>query len=179
MDEHTEKIIAERVVYKGKVLSVLERDIEIAPGKTVTWEVTATKGTKSVEVLAIDDGGNVLMVEEYLGGINARGLVFPGGTIDDGEDPVITADRELQEEIGYRGDLTKLAELAVRPGYSTQHTILFLAQHLRPSKLVGDEDHHFELRRIPFAKALAMCETGEINDARVVAGLLLAAKKLQ
>lgn len=178
MTEHSEKIVEERVVYKGKVFSVVERDIEIKPGKTVTWEVIEKRGKSSVAIVAIDKEKNVYLVEEYFGGTNKRGLKLPMGMIDEGEEAETAADRELQEEISFKGTLIKLADMTISPGYMTQRTVFFLAKDLKPSSLKGDEEHHFKVHKIPIQAAIAMCESGEIDEARTIAALLLAEKKL-
>jgi ADP-ribose diphosphatase len=177
MPEHTEKIMNERVLHKGRLFSVLERDIEIQPGKTVSWEMISTTGG-SVAIVAMDEEQNVYLVEEYFAAINKRGLKLPGGMIDEGEEPAVAADRELQEEIGFRGDLSKLADMTTAPGYLTHRTVFFMAKNLKPSSLQGDEEHHFKVNKLPFQHALAMCESGEIDEARTVAALLLAEKQL-
>jgi len=178
MDDFTEQILDERAVYTGKVFTVVERNIQIAPDKTATWEVIKKRGDNSVAIVAVDDEHNVFLVEEYFGAINKRELSLPKGRIDDGEDAETAANRELQEEIGMRGNLTKLADVSVSPGYLTQITTLFLAQDLQTSQLQGDEEHHFAIRKMPLAQAIAMCQNGEISEARTITALLLAEKQL-
>jgi ADP-ribose diphosphatase len=177
MSEHDEKILEERVAYKGRLFSVVERDIEIKPGKTVTWEMISTGGD-AVGIVAIDADQNIYLVEEYFAAVHERGLKLPGGKIDDGEEPETAANRELQEEIGFTGDFSKLADMTTAPGYIIHRTVIYLAENLKSSSLEGDEKHHFRVHKLPLHKAVAMCASGEIAEARTVAALLLAEKKL-
>ncbi len=175
---HKERIIAERELYRGKVFSVLARDIEIRPGKEVSWEIIRKHGGDSVAVVPIDDDMNVCLVEEYFGATNQRGLKLPMGMMDTGEDPEKSAQREMQEEIGLSGTLTQLSLMTISPGYLTQRTYVYLATKLIEKKLVGDEEHYFKVIKMPLSEAVEMCRNGSIAEARTIAGILLAKDSL-
>jgi ADP-ribose diphosphatase len=171
-----ETIVAERVVFQGRSLRVLERDIQLSESKTVTWEVLA-KGD-SVAIVALDDDNFVWLVEEYFGAINERSLCLPKGRVDNGELPAAAAARELREEIGMGGELEHLITMSVSPGYLTQRTEVFLATGLHPDPLPGDEAHHLEIVRIPLSQAIEMCGQGAITEARTIAAIMFAGRKL-
>ncbi len=86
------------------------------------------------------------------------------------------AQRELQEETGYRAAETRpLGGFYVAPGYCSEYIHVFLATGLEPSRLAADADEELELVRLPLAQALALVRRGEMEDAKSIIGLLLAA----
>jgi len=173
-----ETILAERVVAEGRKFKILEREIEVAPGRVVTWEVL-DKGGDSVAMVAVDGIGDVYLVEEYFGATNERSLCLPKGKVDPGETPEVAAIRELREEIGYSGNAQLLSKMSVSPGYLTQYTTIFLVTGLREDAIVGDEVQHLQTAKMPLDTAVDRCLRGEISEARTVAGLLLAAAHLR
>lgn len=176
-DDFVERIISERVVGAGRTFRILEREIEIAPGRITKWEVL-DKGGDSVAMIAVDDDGFVYLVEEYFGATNERTYCMPKGRIDADEDPAAAALRELQEEVGMTGTPQLLSVLSVSPGYLAQRTSLFLVTGLRVARRPGDEAHYLRVVRLTLDEALTRCFSGEISEARTVAGLCLAAVRL-
>lgn len=173
MADSGEEVVAEREVFRGRRLTVLERDIRVTADRVVTWEVLAKDD--SVAIVALDAQRRVHLVEEYFGAIGERALCLPKGRIDPGETPAEAADRELREELGLRGDLTHLGTLSVSPGYLSQRTQIFLATGLAPDPLEGDEEHSLRPMTFLLDEAVRMCRDGAIHEARTVAALYLAA----
>ncbi|WP_170222808.1 NUDIX domain-containing protein [Nonomuraea turkmeniaca] len=173
-DFEEEEVVAEREVFRGRRLTVVERDIRIAADRVVTWEVI--QKDDSVAIVAIDAEHRVHLVEEYFGATGERALCLPKGRIDAGETPAEAAGRELREELGLRGDLGHLCTLSVSPGYLSQRTEIFLATALSPDPLEGDEEHSIKPVTLQLDDAVRMCLNGEIHEARTVAALLAVAR---
>ena len=101
-------------------------------------------------------------------------LPFPKGKIDDGESILVAANRELQEEVGYKSEkIKKIYTLDLAPGYMDHKTHIILAENLVPSKLEGDEPEDLEVIK---------CKKNDINkllfennniDSRVLASLYI------
>ncbi len=126
-----------------------------------------------VTLLPIDAEGKILFVSQYRHPIGRVLLELPAGTLDDGEDPEVCAQRELQEETGYRaGNIERLGGFYSAPGYCTEYLPVYLCTELVESRLQGDEDS-IEVVRIPLEEALRMVAAGEIEDAKSLAALLL------
>jgi ADP-ribose pyrophosphatase len=106
-------------------------------------------------------------------------LEVPAGGIDRGESPEDAAQRELREEIGMRaGRLEPIAEFYVSPGFLTEYVYAFLATDLSDSPAEADDDEDIAVVRMPLAAAVAMAERGEFRDAKSIAGILVAARRL-
>ncbi len=106
-------------------------------------------------------------------------LLLPGGTVEHGEELAVTANRELQEEIGYRAGSMEFL-LAIRPWskYLGVTSHVFVAQGLQPSKLDGDEGYEIGLEPHPLSALDDLIQTGALCDARVIAALLVARQRL-
>jgi 8-oxo-dGTP pyrophosphatase MutT (NUDIX family) len=128
-----------------------------------------------VLVVALSEQGEVLLITEPAPAFNAPTFVLPGGSVEHGEELSLTANRELQEEVGLRAStLNYLGELRPFSKYLAVRSHVYLARQLTPSELPRDEDYEIEVTRVPLASFEAMVEDGRLLDARVVAALYLA-----
>ena len=122
--------------------------------------------------------GDVVLVRQYRLPAQEALLEIPAGGVDAGESAEEAAQRELQEETGYRaGRLERLAGFFVSPGYCTEFIHVFLATDLSESVIAGDEDEDIALERMPLADAVRLIERGEIKDGKSIVGLLQAADR--
>ena len=106
-------------------------------------------------------------------------LELPAGTLNEKEQPEEGAARELEEELGVvAGKLEKLCEFFVSPGFCEEKMWLYLATDLKETKQRLEEDELIEVVRLPIDRALQMITDGEIEDAKTIIGLLLAAPRV-
>ena len=106
-------------------------------------------------------------------------LELPAGTLNDRERPEDGAARELEEELGVvAGKLEKLSEFFVSPGFCEEKMWLFLASDLRETAQRLEDDEQLEIVRMPIERALQMITDGEIEDAKTIIGLMLAAPRV-
>jgi ADP-ribose pyrophosphatase len=133
-------------------------------------------------VPVIDDGAAVLLVRQYRAAVDRELLELPAGKRDvDGEAPEVTAGRELEEEVGQRaGRLEKLAEFLNSPGFSDEHSFVYLGLDLEPcaSSLQGVEEEHMTVERVPLHQVPELIASGAIEDAKTIIGLCLARQAL-
>lgn len=126
-----------------------------------------------VSIVAIDANDRLLLVRQYRHPVGRDLLELPAGTLDQSETPEVCAERELQEEAGYKpGRLERLGGFYLAPGYCTEYQHVFLATQLIESRLEGEEDT-IELEAMPLDEALRLVANGEIVDSKTVAALLL------
>jgi len=140
-------------------------------GQESTTEVIEHRG--GVTIVAFDDQERLLLVRQYRHPVGRVLLELPAGTIDPDEPPEVCAERELQEETGYRPRrIERLGGFYSAPGYCSEYLHVFLCADLVESRLEGDEEA-IELERMPLEDALRLIAAGEIEDAKTAGALLL------
>lgn len=128
-----------------KLFKINKLDIEFDNQAIREYEVISGTGSGAVMIIPIL-GDNFLFIREYAAAINNYSLTFPKGKIDDGESILVAANRELQEEIGYKANkIRQIFSLNLAPGYMDHKTYIILAENLVPSKLNGDEPEDLEV----------------------------------
>lgn len=168
--ELTEKTLTSREVYRGRILRVREDTVRLPNGKTAEREVAEHPG--GVGILALD-GGDVLLVRQYRYAFSRVLTEIPAGKREPGEEPFVTAQRELREEIGATaGKWTELGALIASPGCYGEVLYLYMAQELTFGDTHPDEDEFLDVVRMPFDRAVELCMTGELTDAKTVTALL-------
>jgi ADP-ribose pyrophosphatase len=170
-----ERVSESRRIHEGRIVSLREDTVDFADGHAALREVI--EHVEVVAIVPLDADGNVVLVRQYRLPAKDALLEIPAGGIDDGESIKDAAQRELQEEIGYRAErLERLSGFFVAPGYCTEFIHLLLATGLSESAIAGDEDEDIVIERLPLAQAVGLIATGEIRDAKSIIGLLLVAR---
>lgn len=115
-------------------------------------------------VLALTEGGEAVLVEQYRYGIDRIGLELPAGAVDPGEDVAEAARRELLEETGYAADdWDKLGALAVEPGRHTNYGHVFVARGARRVAAPETDDaEDLRVRLVPSAGLPDLVRSGRI-----------------
>jgi len=140
-------------------------------GRETTREIV--EHSDCVAIVAIDENGNVLLVKQFRRPVKKALLEIPAGGIDPGEDPVTTVRRELREETGYSPRRVEtLGGFYSAPGYSSEYLYLYLATDLTSSPLHAEDTENIRLVRVPIAQITSLITSGNICDAKSIAGLL-------
>lgn len=172
--ESMPKTIATESVYKGRVFdvridSIREGDVEY------TREIVVHRG--SAVIVPVFDDGTVALVRQYRHAAGEYLLEIPAGSLEDGEDPLTGAIRELEEEIGVTAaSVKKLTEFYVSPGFLTEKMHVFLATGLTATQQNLESDELIEIERYTFPLLREMIATGGITDAKTIIGITLADK---
>jgi ADP-ribose diphosphatase len=160
-----------RTVYDGKLFDVTlerwgdrEREIVEHPG--------------AVAIVAVDRDDNVWLVRQLREATRRELVELPAGTREDGEDPLETAKRELQEECGLTGgEWRELGSFWTTPGFCRELMHLYLATGVEPGDADPDDDEDVEVVKWPVSQLAE--RLGEIEDAKTLAGLLLYLRNYQ
>ncbi len=175
-DKAAPEVLASEDVYRGRVFSV-SVDTVREQGREHTRDVVQHPGSGAI--VAAHDDGTVTLVRQYRHPAVKYLLEIPAGSRDDFESPEVCAARELGEELGLvAGNLEKLTEFFVSPGFCAEKMWVYLATDLTETAPNPEDDEHLELVRLPLKRALEMITDGEIEDAKTIIGLTLAAARL-
>ncbi|MEN9214473.1 MAG: NUDIX hydrolase [Gloeomargarita sp. DG02_4_bins_56] len=121
--------------------------------------------------------GQLVLVRQYRFAAQGRLLEFPAGTLEAGEEPLTTIQRELQEETGYQAHKWQsLGEFFLAPGYSDEVIYAYLATDLAPlaQQPERDADEDMEVVLLSPQELAAAIDRGEGVDAKTIAGFFLA-----
>src|SRR5207237_6730642 len=145
--------------------------------KTYVREVVHHRG--SAVILPAFDDGTIALVRQYRHRTVKYMLELGAGGLDDRERQEEAAARELEEELGLvAGKLGKLSEFFVSPGFCAEKMWLYLATDLTETARRPEDDEVIEVVRLPITRALQMITDGEIEDAKTIIGLMLAAPRI-
>jgi ADP-ribose pyrophosphatase len=150
----------------------VERVVQTSPdGSRHIREVVRHPG--AVVILPLLDDGRLCLLRNYRVAVGQTLIELPAGTLEPGEDPSVTAERELAEETGYRAKrIEHLLTFCMSPGILDERMYLYVARSLEPGRtaLEAGEDIHPLL--CTWDEAIEMARAGRIADAKTLVALL-------
>jgi ADP-ribose pyrophosphatase len=171
--DFTEKRVDGRSVFDGRMLKVRVDEVELPDGGRSIREYVMHPG--AVVMLALTGDGGILIERQFRYPLGLHMLELPAGKIEPGEDPLVTARRELLEETGYSAaHWTCLATVHPCVGYSDERLIYYLAEELSFEGARLDHGEFLETLTVPLDEALEWVRRGKITDGKTVAGLFWA-----
>ncbi len=171
------EVLASADMFSGRVFSVTTDTVREGE-RTMKRDVVRHPGSAAIVPVFADR--TVALVRQYRHPTVKYLLEIPAGTRDNFEAPEECAARELQEELGLvAGQLEKLSEFFVSPGFCAEKMWVYLATELTDTTAAPEEDELLEVVRLPLTRALDMIAAGEIEDAKTIIGLTTAAAKLK
>lgn len=175
-DAGVPKVLVSKDIYRGRIFDVT-RDTVSEDGSVYEREVVHHSG--GAGVIAAFGDGTVGLVRQYRHPARRYVLELPSGKLEEGERPEACAVRELEEELGVvAGRVELMSEFFTTPGFCSEKFWLFLATDLTETSCRHEDDEFIQTVRLPFGRALGMLASRELEDARTIIGLLLAARRL-
>jgi ADP-ribose pyrophosphatase len=173
----TAELLSSEVVYEGPLFRVRHDKLIEPGGKHSERDVIRHNG--SVVILALDGSKSkknpwIVMERQYRHAANQFLWELPAGKLEAGEEPLVGAKRELEEETGYKAKKWKpLVEYYASPGFLGESMKVFLAEGLMPGDAHPEEDEDIELRLVKMSEVLKMIEKGAILDGKTLTSVLL------
>lgn len=172
-----ERKLSSEMKFDGKLIKVTY-DVAEVNGKEAWREVVHHPGASAV--VAIDDDGRIIMEKQFRYALNDYLLEIPAGKLDAGEDPLVCAKRELEEETGIiASEWISLGTIATSPGFCNEVIHLYVAKGLSKGKIHWDEDEYVEVERYTFDELLQRIKDETIKDSKTLSALLLAMPHLK
>ena len=167
-DEHlAEKKISGEGVYDGIFLKMKRDTVSLPDGQHAVREYLEHPG--AVAILAVLDDGRILLERQYRYPIAQAVIEIPAGKLNAGEDPLLCAQRELQEETGYTAKhWSKIRRIHPVISYSTEFIDIYLAEGLSPGPARLDEEEFLDVFAAPLEELLHWVEMGKITDVKTI-----------
>jgi ADP-ribose diphosphatase len=165
------------IVAKSKLFTVEKLDLEFSNGAKREFERMSGAGRGAVMIVPLKDADTMLLIREYACGTHSYHLGFPKGLIDPGESPEQAANRELQEEVGYKAStLHSLHKVHMAPTFFNAQMHILIAEGLSPQKLEGDEPEPLDVIEWPISAVDELLARDDFVEARCIVALLLLQK---
>lgn len=164
------------ILFQGKIFRV-ERAVQTTPDG-VEHQRQVVRHPGAVAVLPILDDGRICFVRNYRVAVGETLIELPAGTLEPGEEPARTAERELAEETGYRaGRIQHLLTFHMSPGILDERMHLYLAEQLEPGPTALEPGEDIQTFLCTMDEAMRMIDSGEIRDSKTLVGLLWYANR--
>ncbi len=171
-------ILKSERVFEGKIFNIRIDEVQKPTGATMQIDVVEHSG--AVTLIPMDEHNRILLVKQYRHAVGKILLELPAGTLDHNETPEDCAIRECREEIGMApAKLMHLGGFYLAPGYSSEYSELYLATDLSPAPLPQDLDEDLVVEPLSIEEILNKISTGEIQDAKTLAGVLMLKQSLE
>jgi ADP-ribose pyrophosphatase len=171
------RLLGRRVLWEGSVGSFGIDSVEL-PGGTRA-ELALLRHPGAAAVVPFVDREHVVLLRQFRHA--AGGVIWevPAGKLDGNEDPTVCALRELEEETGYRAArIVRTGEIFTTPGFTDERIHLFSAHELTPGTQAHEAHEVIESEVVALSRALEWIASGEIRDAKTIAALYLAARRI-
>ncbi len=170
------EVISSRLSYEGPLFRVYTDEI-LEKDRQVTRDVVRHNG--SVVILAIDDTKSkrdplIVMERQYRHAAKEYLLEVPAGKMEEGEDALAGAKRELLEETGFRAARwRKMVRYFASPGFLGEWMQVFIAEGLTVGEAQPEYDEQLEIEMMPLSKLLGMIEAGKVHDGKTLISVML------
>ncbi|MCH8556956.1 MAG: NUDIX hydrolase [Balneolia bacterium] len=165
---------SETVICETRVFDVIKKKMRM-PGGAKSSDFFTLKAPDWVNVIAIDENNEVILVEQYRHGTDDISLEIPGGVIEatHGNNPLEAAKRELKEETGYESDnWTHLGSVSSNPALFNNYCHVFLAENCRKSgNQELDKHEDISVRKMSYYDFCESALDGRIHHALAIAAL--------
>lgn len=162
----TEKCLNSNIVYRGKIIRVHCDDAVLPNGKKCKREFVEHGGGACVLFV---EAGALLLVRQFRYAYGEELWEIPAGKLNEGEEPELTARRELEEETGFIPEKLSLMRIMYpSPGYTNEKIFIYRAETAKKGTVHLDEDEFLNACFIPLPQVLKMIESGEIRDAKTL-----------
>jgi len=169
------QLLKQKLFYAGRKFDYEVNRIKLPNGAVGDWEcIRHPGGSMAVPVTA---EGQFVLVRQYRFAMQGRLLEFPAGTVEKGEKPLATIQREIQEETGYKAATWKtLGQFPNAPGYSDEIIYAYLATELTKldEALAHDDDEDIEVVLMGADELEKAILTGVPVDAKTIAAFYMA-----
>ncbi len=160
-----------KLIHQGKLIALHKEEVPLANGKHTFFDIVKHPG--GAVIAALNDQNEICLLKQWRHAVQESIWELPAGCLEPNEEPMVTAQRELEEEAGVTAsDWVDLGRIIPSPGFSNEVLYLFAASDLQQGQTNLDEAEQLEAHWLPLENAFEMLHTGEIDDAKTLACML-------
>lgn len=165
--EKEEKQISSEQIYKGRIIDLYLDSVLCPGGIESKREYVTHKG--GAGILVVDKENYVYLVKQFRYAYREELFEIPAGKLEEGENPLETAKRELEEETGLISNhFEEYGVLYPSPGYTNEKLFIYKTTPESVGQTRFDSDEFIDLYRIKIDEAFEMVKNGVIKDAKTV-----------
>lgn len=157
-------------LYKGKIINLRLDNAFYGDGTRRNIEVV--EHPRAVVIIPVTSQKKIIFIKQYRKVIDNILIELPAGLLEKNETPFACAQRELQEEVGFKANkMISLSGFYTSPGFCTEYIHIFIAKDLEKSQLSQDEDEAIDPLEISLEKATEMITNHEITDGKSIVSI--------
>ena len=174
------KVVSSELAFEGPLFKLfIDQVLEKGADKPVRRDIVRHNG--SVVILAVDDSKKkdplIVLERQYRHAAGQFLYEVPAGKVDEGEDRLEAAQRELIEETGLRAKKWKeLTRYFASPGFVGEWMQVYLAEGLTPGEAKPEPDERIEVLAVRLSEILRLIDAGEIRDGKTLVSVMLYAR---
>ncbi|GEN85430.1 NUDIX hydrolase [Oceanobacillus sp. FSL W8-0428] len=167
MHRFEEKTITTKKIFEGNIIDVQLDEVKLPNGETAKRELVYHPG--AVAVIPITADNKIVLVEQYRKPLERALIEIPAGKLEENENPLTAAVRELEEETGYTTtNLSQVTSFYTSPGFANELVYVYITNDLikMENPPAGDDDEFVEIMEVTLEEAKKLVEEGRIQDAK-------------
>ncbi|MEI3596775.1 MULTISPECIES: NUDIX hydrolase [unclassified Oceanobacillus] len=167
MKNFEEKTIHTEKIYEGKIIDLQVDDVVLPDGEKAKREIVKHPG--AVAIIPITKDKKIVFVKQYRKPLEKTLVEIPAGKLDDNEQPLAAAIRELEEETGYTTkELNFVTSFYTSPGFADELIYIYITDTLEKleTPVQGDDDEFIEIIELTLDEAKQYVEEEKIHDAK-------------
>jgi len=173
MRKFEEKTVNTEKIFAGNIIDLQVDDVTLPDGNMSKREIVKHPG--AVAVIPITKDNKIVFVEQYRKPLEKSIVEIPAGKLEKGENPMIAAIRELEEETGYTtNNLSFITSFYTSPGFADELLHLYITDDIEKveNPAAGDEDEFVEVVELTLDEAKQYVEEERIHDAKTAYAVL-------
>jgi len=171
IEDFQEKTLSSSKIFQGRIINLRKDEVMLPNGRNSIREIIEHPG--AVVILAINEEKEIIMIKQFRKAAEEVLWELPAGTIEENEELISCARRELEEETGYYPKkLKKAITYFSTPGFCDEKLTLFIAEDLEKREKNLDEDEFIQVEHLKISEVLKMVKENVIKDAKTIIGIL-------